>query len=269
MGAQSSFGHEARTTFLPRATPDMSITLFSFGYWGTGGATVLQVEAIDAAERERGFEPPLWVDIRLQRSVRAAGFRDEAFARLLGPRQVWLPDLGNLCIKEHRAGIEIKNPAAASVLLDHALARPTRRTIFFCACEHPEGCHRRVVSKLLLGAARARDVEATVVEWPGDEPRDIVADVAQPVLRKLARGAVRTIPVPASLSLGEAAALPWGSRLVARSAGEEKTVLVGPARCNSHGVHLPVLPTDGATTFAELDAAGRRYRSEYGYIPVS
>src|SRR5258708_2300944 len=105
-------------------------TLFSFGYWGSGSATPALVEAVDAAEALRGFERPLWVDIRISRSVRAVGFRDHAFERLLGPRYIWMPDLGNLSVQEHRAGIEIKNPAAAEALLGYALSRRTRRVIF-------------------------------------------------------------------------------------------------------------------------------------------
>ena len=42
------------------------------------------VEAVDAVETSRGFQPPIFVDIRIRRSVRAAGFTGPAFEKLLG-----------------------------------------------------------------------------------------------------------------------------------------------------------------------------------------
>jgi hypothetical protein len=146
-------------------------------------ATPELVEAIDAAEKKRGFDPPEWVDIRIQRSVRAAGFRDDAFARLLGERYIWLPDLGNARVEERQTGVQIKNPAAAQVLLDLVIASPSRRVIFFCACEHPARCHRYAVGRLLLAAARKRRVGAVVAEWPGGEPSDYEVDVRLETLR--------------------------------------------------------------------------------------
>lgn len=61
------------------------VNLFSFGYWGSGNATRQLVRAIDVVEGSRGFEPPLFVDIRMRREGRAAGFVGEAFARFEGP----------------------------------------------------------------------------------------------------------------------------------------------------------------------------------------
>ena len=244
--------------------------MFSFGCWGSGAATSQLVEAIDAAERERGFGHPLWVDTRIRRSVRAVGFRDGAFAQLLGPRHVWMPDLGNARVLHGLPGIEIKRPAAALELLDRAIEQPTRRVIFFCACEQPETCHRREVGKLLVRAARSRGIAATVVEWPGDEPREANVEIPHAIFRKIARGVLRTMPLPATMSLGEATAVPWGSRVVLRADGEELGVLVGPPHFNAHGAYLPILPTDGGEpTLIRLDAAGRRYRSKYGYEPMS
>jgi hypothetical protein len=40
---------------------------------------------VDAVETSRGFEPPIFVDIRIRRTVRAKGFVGSAFAKLLGP----------------------------------------------------------------------------------------------------------------------------------------------------------------------------------------
>jgi hypothetical protein len=202
--------------------------------------------------------------------VRAVGFRDGAFAQLLGPRHVWMPDLGNARVLHGLPGIEIKRPAAALELLDRAIEQPTHRVIFFCACEHPKACHRREVGKLLVRAARSRGIVATVVEWPGDEPREVNVEIPHAIFRKIARGVLRTMPLPATMSVGEATAVPWGSRVVLRADGEELGILVGPAHFNAHGAYLPILPTDGGEpTLTRLDAAGRRYRSKYGYEPMS
>ena len=62
----------------------MTTTLFTWGYYGWGNHTPSLVEAVDAVETERGFQPPIFVDIRLRRSVRAAGFTGQAFERLVG-----------------------------------------------------------------------------------------------------------------------------------------------------------------------------------------
>src|ERR1700682_3516476 len=145
-------------------------TLFSFGYWGSGSATDELVKAVDESEALRGYEPPLWVDVRISRSVRAAGFCGGEFADLLKNRYVWMPDLGNKCVVEDRRGIEIKDPTAAKELLQQALDRTTRRVIFFCSCEYPAFCHRKVVGELVLKYAKERKALITVIEWPGGEP---------------------------------------------------------------------------------------------------
>jgi hypothetical protein len=95
------------------------LTLFTWGYWGWGNATRELVRAVDAAEARSGFEPPLFVDIRILRSVRAVGFNGTNFERLVGPhRYRWLRDLGNLTVLEGRGGkVRIKDPNAAATLL--------------------------------------------------------------------------------------------------------------------------------------------------------
>ena len=60
-------------------------TIFTWGYYGWGNHTPQLVEAVDAVERSRGFEPPIFVDIRIRRTVRAKGFQGNAFEKLLGP----------------------------------------------------------------------------------------------------------------------------------------------------------------------------------------
>ena len=49
--------------------------IFTFGYYGWGNHTPQLIEAVDVVKRSRGFEPPLFVDIRVRRTVRAKGFQ--------------------------------------------------------------------------------------------------------------------------------------------------------------------------------------------------
>src|ERR1700722_16865662 len=182
-----------RATHIPGANEALQkagvTTLFSFGYWGCGSATPSLVKAIDEAELQRGFEPPLWVDVRISRSVRAVGFRDRQFEGILKARYEWMPDLGNKRVQEGRKGIEIRNPAAAKDLLQRALNRPTRRVIFFCSCEYPALCHRRVVGQLVLKYAKERKAQVSVIEWPGGEPSTLTIEVSPAALRQFQRGA--------------------------------------------------------------------------------
>ena len=60
------------------------ITMFMWGYWGWGSVADKFVESVDALEASRGFKPPLFVDIRLSRSVRAKLFNGKAFEQLVG-----------------------------------------------------------------------------------------------------------------------------------------------------------------------------------------
>src|SRR5208283_1508058 len=113
----------------------MTTTLFTWGYHGWGNHTPDLVEAVDAVETSRGFEPPIFVDIRIRRSVRAAGFTGPAFEKQVGPeRHHWMKSLGNQFI-ETRTGpeIQIAHPTAADELLGLALesARDNHRLLFF------------------------------------------------------------------------------------------------------------------------------------------
>jgi len=101
----------------------MTATLFTWGYYGWGNHTPNLVEAVDAVETSRGFQPPIFVDIRIRRSVRAAGFTGPAFERLLGQdRHRWMKSLGNKFI-ETKTGpnIQIADPTAADEPLDLAI----------------------------------------------------------------------------------------------------------------------------------------------------
>jgi hypothetical protein len=243
-----------------RASQAGIATLFSFGYWGCGSATPSLVKAVDEAESQRGFEPPLWVDVRISRSVRAAGFRDRHFEELLKSRYEWMPDLGNKCVPEGRKGIEIKNPSAAKELLQRALDQPTRRVIFFCSCEYPAYCHRTVVGQLVLKYAKERKAQVTVIEWPGGEPGRLTIEVLPAALRQFQRGEKKGIPIPSSISVGDAAALPWGTIATMQAGEEQMKVLVGPASFNAAGSHLRVFPDESGTR-----AASRAFRADLGF----
>jgi hypothetical protein len=98
------------------------LTLFSWGYSGWGNAASELVRAVDATERNRGFKPPVFFDIREQRKDRAKDFRDDAFERFLPPtRYRWFPRLGNERTVGSEGGIKIADPFAAKILLEEAM----------------------------------------------------------------------------------------------------------------------------------------------------
>src|SRR3954451_23758980 len=116
------------------------ITIFSWGYCGWGNSTKRLIQAVDAVEKSRRFEPPIFVDIRIRRAVRALGFREAAFEMLLGPKRYrWVRDLGNESIITHADRMKIRDPKAAFELLRLAQAANERkqRVIFFCGCPFP------------------------------------------------------------------------------------------------------------------------------------
>lgn len=246
-------------------TDDATLTLFSFGYWGAGSATRALVDGVNEAEALRGFDPALWVDVRLSRAVRAAGFRDRAFEQLLGSNYMWMRDLGNACIGQGRRGeIEIAKPAAAEQLLDHALRTAKRRVVFFCACKYPAVCHRYEVGKLVKAAARKRGIEVNVVEWPGGTPETITIEVSAAVLRVAARNGRATLDVPSTMSVGSAASVPWGSIGALRAGKESINVVLGPAQFTERGVHLRMLGVEPEPGPEDVCA----FRRECGFDPL-
>jgi uncharacterized protein (DUF488 family) len=128
------------------------------------------LQATGAVEKARGFRPPVFVDVRFNRSVRATGFREKAFEQALGlERYVWMKALGNAAIGRHDGAIEIHDPKAAVELLDRAatLQASRRRVIFFCGCGSPRFCHRNEVTRLLLANARRRSVASLAARGGG------------------------------------------------------------------------------------------------------
>jgi hypothetical protein len=247
--------------------------LFTWGYYGWGNATSQLIEAVDAVEASRGFAPPVFVDIRIRRTVRAKGFQGNAFENLLGPtRHCWMPSLGNRFIVT-RIGppIQIADPATASDLLEFALTalRSNQRVLFFCSCQWPRYgstcCHRTTVAGLVLDAARERKRQLQVIEWPGGEPGRVDLDVSAQVFATLRKGR-KTVPLGDRIQLSEYAAIPWGSLAVLRCGGEQLSRVVGPAIRQPAQWALPVLyQGEGQEpTSAECQQAAVRLRRYYG-----
>jgi hypothetical protein len=255
-------------------------TMFTWGYWGWGTTTRQFVQAADAVEASRGFNPPLFVDIRIRRSVRAPGFTGAAFERTVGEaRHRWMPSLGNRAVRDGRPGIEIDAPSAAEELLDLALEHGERRhrVLFFCSCEYPGlehagGCHRTAVARLLLEASARRNQPVEIVEWPGGDPlQDLAITVSHDVARKVARGN-RSIVLGDSIPLKRAASIPWYSEVSISARSDDSRPLrlfTGPARFSAGmGWWLPRLDdVDPLMSSLNLSDFVRQKRAERGFDP--
>ena len=248
------------------------ITLFKWGYAGWGNHTPQLVKAIDAIERARGFKPPVFVDIRINRGVRAAGFVHHAFEKTVGQqRYKWMQDLGNESILTHESRIKIRRPAAANDLLDEAirLGRVKRRLIFFCSCPWPNECHRDTVRDFILKNARKRRLPVRVVEWPEETPTSIALQVSSQDFNKL-RKTQKSIPLSRPTPLARFAGLPWGTVAIVSQAGcrEKLFFLTGPARCWSKSDwYLPIVTRVEVMTFdrqkqSNADARFREWCAE-------
>jgi hypothetical protein len=110
------------------------ITAFTWGYWGWGTHAREFVKNVDAVERSRGCRPPIFVDIRFSRKVRAPNFKDNEFEKMIGPsRYRWRRRLGNERIESRRGGIRIHDLTGIDDLLQIIgdAANYRRRVIFF------------------------------------------------------------------------------------------------------------------------------------------
>ena len=252
----------------------MPTTLFTWGYYGWSKATPQLVEAADAVEASRGFRPPLFVDIRVRRTVRAKGFQGNAFGKLLGPsRHRWMKSLGNKFIQTRTGpNIQIADPSAADELLDVALesAGHKQRLLVFCSCQWPRcdgeiACHRTTVAGLVLEAAKRRGVPGEIVEWPGGEPKQVDLDVTPQVFAAVRKGRM-TVPLGERPALAEVAGLPWCSIATLRANGATLHRVVGPAIFQTSGWALPVLSCllDPTTGLKEADAL----RAAWGLTPA-
>lgn len=254
----------------------MSATLFTFGYHGWGNHTPQLVEAVDAVEKSRGFKPPIFVDIRIRRAVRAAGFNGPAFDRLLGQdRHRWMKSLGNKFIVTRTGpSIQIAEPDAADELLDLAIesARRKQRLLFFCSCQWPRcdgkiACHRATVAGLVLRAAKKRGVPIEIVEWPGGKPTQIDLEVSSKEFAAFQKGRM-SVPLDKleHNDLAEVSGLPWCSVATLHSSGGNLHRIVGPAISQAAGWALPVLGglSDPATGLREYEKAARKLRENLG-----
>jgi hypothetical protein len=218
-------------------------------------------------EAARGFEAPVFADVRLRRNVRAPGFNGTAFQGAVGSdRYRWFQGLGNACIATGEAAVRIAEPGDADRLLDFirekAVAR--RRVIFFCACptDRQPRCHRHEVATLVLQAARARMIDLMVAEWPGGEPESRELRLTATQLKQV--GAT-TIPLGKKLPPNGLATLPWGSIVRVRIGKNDPfPTLTGPASFKDQW-RLPKLD------FADLDddtgrgleKRARKFRAEF------
>ena len=252
-----------------------AMQVFSWGYANWGRATGQLVAATSEVERQRGFQAPVFVDVRLRRAVRAPGFVGNAFRDVVGDEHYfWMPDLGNASILTGGKN-RIARPAAAEELLDLVVEclRDGARVIFLCSCESPFGlqwCHRRQVAELLRDAAKRRRVELRVSEWLCERPsaESRVVRVSPEILRKVEKGA-------AQVSLGttrmpeELVGLPWGSIVTLRAGAQKLPVAVGPAAFRAGSWVLPRLPSDEEPPPTDTASLRREVAALLGELPLS
>ena len=255
-----------------------SVTLFSWGYYGWGNYTKQLVEAADAVEAKRGFNPPVFVDVRIRRMVRAPGFREKAFEKLLGPdRYRWMKSLGNKAIEDDTLdSMQIAEPKATKDLLDlavHETKENNRRLIFFCGCQYSkEGkettCHRAEVSKLVLGEAKKRKQPIEVVEWPGNEPSHIDVELPKKEFKAVVACKSRA-RLPPDMDPKGLAGLAWMSDATFQCGEEEVHRLVGPACCGPKGWYLPIMAwSKEDLPLEEYQGAAVKFRKHFGFNAV-
>lgn len=255
------------------------VQIFSWGYWGWGTAADRFVEMADAVESARGRTPPLFIDVRIRRSVRAPQFSGDGFRKVVGDeRYEWWPELGNIQIAEGGRGpTRIAEPEAAERLLELAVERSAtnQHIIYFCACEfpwepdprgNPVHCHRVEVADLLLVAARKHGLNVAIAEWPGGEPVELELRVTGTAFQKVLRGG-KSIPLGLEPDLARYGAIPWRSIVTVTDGDRRLPVATGPAKYSKAGWFLPV-PWDTANPNApvsEVRHTMERFKDCPGY----
>lgn len=247
------------------------LQLFSWGFSGWGNATRQLVAAIDAAERQRGFTPPMFVDIRFKRSGRAAGsVTMSSRTSSAGAATVGCGFSGTRT-SETGQRAEIESPSAVHQLIDLARDAADRgsRVIFFCAYESPtRTCHRHIVSARVRRVARHRGLQVQIQEWPGGSPSrsPVVVRVRPKVLTNVRRGAKR-VPLDQKRVPVRWTGIPWGTIVVLRAGQEELAVAVGPAQCRAETWFLPIFceqeggrPAGVGTLPGKVARMRRRYK---------
>lgn len=255
------------------ASDPRTLTMFSWGYEGWGNATRQLVRSFDLAEAYRQHAPPIFVDIRMSRSVRAVGFRDHAFEELLGhSRYRWFRSLGNPnIVRGARRKQRVQCPDAVHQLIDLAVdaERERRRVIFFCSCGCPieaGACHRFDVAKLVRRVAARRSIKLQIREWPGEElsrwalPLKVTRSTFQAVLR-----GQKLFDLPSRPNIGRLASLPWGALVEVQSGRRRQLVSTGPARFARGRWALPLyLSVDEATSRRDIGRKAKRRRRLHG-----
>jgi hypothetical protein len=208
----------------------------------------------------------VFFDIRLNRSVRANGFRDDAFERLLPKgRYQWFPRLGNINIATKERGIKIKDPSSSRILFEEAVkhVKRNRRIILFCACEFPRFCHRHVVANLLLKEAKRTGHRIKIEEWPGGEPIRTSVRVTEAIYSGIC-GKILNVRLSSQTLPRELVGLPWGSIVDVVSGKESVPILSGPAKFQN-GWILPIWEQHEANIFAaQLHRASDRWLKSHG-----
>lgn len=248
------------------------LTIFSWGYEGWGNWTDRLVQSADAVEKARGRGPPVFVDIRARRSVRAEGFRDKAFERRFGPdRYRWIQGLGNNAILTGSDRGEFVDRRHAALLLELALELrlEKRRAIFFCSCASPNsGCHRHWVAPELFKQAKRRDEPVTVVEWPGYEAEPAeppVVQIREAGFNALVRNERVSVPLGDELPRPSWLALPWWTPVRVESGKRAAWIFSGPALHRAGGWRLPVLGGAANPALGAREIA--RCRKEFILLP--
>jgi hypothetical protein len=251
-----------------------TIKAFTWGYYGWGSASKDFIRAVDAHEKTRGFQPPLFIDIRFHRSVKAANFQDRTFERIVGPeRYLWEKRLGNKQIGEKTgARLQISDPHSADEVLERIinLSNQRQRVLMFCSCMQAlhlgeVSCHRAVVADLLLEAAKKRRLKLEVAEWPGDDPVYTVVDADAEQERALSKG-LRYVPIGlANGPVPPLATLGWGSQVNFRSDSASRLVVTGPAYIRKSKWHLEILTTHTDITRANASTFSKQFCRDSGY----
>lgn len=229
------------------------------------------MQAVDAAEKARGFKPPIFLDVRLRRSVRAEGFSGNAFEKVVGTaRYKWMRRLGNRKIATGESGVEIDDPSAAKDLLDLAFVNHEdgRRVLFFCACEDINvlRCHRTTVAALALREAKKGGRHLQIVEWPGGTPTERTVEVNSALIKAIISGR-KSVPLGKATDLAEMAVLLWGSIVRLQAGNLSLAVVTGPAKYHG-GWWLPVLEVgDLGDKPLSLKAWSEQFREVKGLKP--
>ena len=173
----------------------------------------------------------------------------------LDPRQVgveryrWLPGLGNARVATGEGDMRLVHPGDVYELLGLIQAqRPRgRRVVLFCSCGSPfeaPDCHRQLVRRALLAAARASRVELGAEEWPGGplpSHTDEELSVTPRILASLRAGA-HALRLGTRLPEPRLLAWPTGAVLRLRAGTDTQPVALAAAHFHAGTWRMPLYP---------------------------